>query len=115
MKLIDIIIFSLCVIGLIYFFFDRLKYSNINVYRKKLKRLIELRKIIASIENDNNETEEIIKSINIDTVHDDETINKFINYRDNDNKLSVLKDEQKKIELYIKNFRIYNKNIGIRP
>jgi len=113
MKTIDIIIFSLCVIGLIYFFFDRLKYSNISVYRKKLERLNEIRKIIASIENDNDETEEIIKSINIDTVHDDETINKFINYRDNDTKLSVLKDEQREIELYIKNFRIYNKNLRI--
>jgi len=110
MKLIDIIILSLCVIGLIYFFFDRLKYSNVNAYREKQERLFDISKKIAAIENDNAETEELIKSINADTVYDDEMFEKLINYRDNEDRLVELKNEQRKIELYIKNARSYFKN-----
>jgi len=113
MKLIDVIILSLCLIGLIYFAFDRFKYSSKKIYRENIRRLDYLRKIIAAIENDNIETEKIIKSINVDTVYDDETINKFINYRNNEDELNILKTELKQIEKYIKNFRIYNKHEGI--
>ncbi|GBU28266.1 hypothetical protein R84B8_01824 [Treponema sp. R8-4-B8] len=110
MKLIDIIIISLCVIGLIYFAFDRLKYSNLKAFHKKLERLNELKKTIAAVENDNKKTEDFIKSINADTVYDDETLERLINYRDNEEKLDDLKNEQRKIELYIKNARSYFKN-----
>lgn len=113
MKIIDIIILSLCFFGLVYFFIDRLKYRNINVYREKLKRLNELRKIITAVENEEKETEEIIKSINLDDDFDDELTDRLINSKHNDLRLSYLKAEQKEIELYIKNFRMYNKNLGI--
>jgi hypothetical protein len=113
MKLIDIIIFSLCVIGLIYFFFDRLKYRNISVYHKKLERLNELKKIITAIESEDKDTENIIRSTNFDAFFEEKFTDRLINYRDNDLKLSYLKNELKEIELYIKNFRMYNKKIGI--
>jgi len=109
MKLIDIIILSLCVIGLIYFAFDRFKYSNKKVFSENIRRLNYLRKIIADIENDNSETEKIIKSINADTIFDDELTDKLIKYRDDEDKLNILKTEMKQIEKYISNFRIYNK------
>jgi len=115
MKIIDIIIFTLCATGLIYFMFDRLKYTNMNVYREKLKRLNELRKLIALIENEDRETEKLIWSVNLDADLEKELADRLIGYRDNDDKLSVLKDEQRKIEKYIKNFRIYNKHIGMIP
>jgi len=109
MKLIDFIIFFICVIGLIYFAFDRFKYSSKKIYHKNIKRLNHLRKIIASIENDNIETEEIIKSINFDTVFNDDLTDKLIKYRDDEDKLNILKTELKQIEKYINNFLIYNK------
>ena len=113
MNPIDIIILSCCIIGLVYFAIDRFKYRDINVYHEKLERLNELRKLITAIENENVETENIIKSINLDNDFNDELTDKLIKNRDNEYKLSSLKDEQRKIELYIKNFRMYNKNIRI--
>jgi len=113
MNPIDIIILSCCVIGLVYFAIDRFKYRDINVYHEKLERLNELRKLITAIEIEDKETEKMIWAIDLDAYLENELTDRLINYRDNDNKLSVLKDEQRKIELYIKNFRMYNKNIRI--
>jgi len=109
MELIDVIIFSSCVIGLIYFAFDRLKYSNKKTYHEKNDRLNQLRKTIAAIENDNRETEELIKLINHDTVYDDEFTDKLIKYGENEYKLNDLKNEKKTIEKYIKNAGKYFK------
>jgi len=114
MKLIDIFIFLLCVVGLVYFFFDRLKYSNINTYHEKLERLSDIRKKIATIEADNKKFNELIKTTNLDTDFDENFSNKLIDYRNNEEKLNVLKREQREIEKYIKNARMYNKNIGIK-
>ena len=110
MKIIDIIILSLCVIGLVYFFFDRLKYRDINMYYKKLERLNELRKKIAAVENDNLKTEGLFASNNLNVVYDNEDVDNFVIYKGS---LSSLKKEQKEIELYIRNFRMYNKKSGI--
>jgi len=110
MKLIDIIIFSICSAGLVYLFFDRRKYSNVIVYHEKINRLFELKKEITAVENNINNTDNIIKSLNFDKDHDEELYNKFIDYRDNEEKLNQLKNEQKEIEKYIKNANMY-KNV----
>jgi len=108
MKLIDIIIFSLCVIGLVYFIFDRRKYTNLSAYYEKHERLFEIIKEITALENDNKEFNELIKITNLDTDVDDEFADKLICYRNNEDKLKFLKNEQIKIEYYIKNARMYN-------
>jgi len=113
MKLIDILILSLSAIGLVYFGIERIKYSNKYIYQKKLERLNELRKTIAAIESDNAETDKIIESINEDTYYDDELTDKLINYRDNEEKLKYLKDEQRKTERYLKIAGKYINNSGI--
>jgi len=110
MNIIDIIILTLCAVGLVYFFFDRLKYRDISVYQDKLVRLNELRKLIAAIENENLKNENIFNSNNISVVYDDEDADNFIICKD---KLSYLKKEKKEIERFIKNFRMYNKYLGI--
>jgi len=114
MNFIDILILFLSIAGLVYFAFDRVRYSNKNVYCKKLERLNEIRKTIIFIETENAGTDEIIKSMNADMVCDDETADKLIKYRDNEEKLEYLKDEKNKIERYIKHARSYIKNITYR-
>jgi len=109
MNFIDLLILFLSIAGLVYFFIDRVRYSNRNVYCKKLERLNEIRKTIIFIETENAGTDEIIKSMNADTVCDDETADKLIKYRDNIEKLEYLKDEQNKIERYIKRAHTYLK------
>jgi hypothetical protein len=113
MDFIDTLIIVSCVAGLIYFAFDRIKYSNITVFYKKQERLFELNKIITVIKIDIKETDEIIKTVNIDTLYDDIFTDKLIAYRDNMDKLILLKKEQKEIEIYLKNFRMY-KHSGIK-
>jgi len=110
MNIIDIIILILCAAGLVYFFFDRLKYRDISVYYGKLERLNELRKIITSIENNNLNSENIINSNNFGAVYDDGQADNLVTCK---NKLISLKKEKKEIERYIKNFRMYNKKLGI--
>jgi hypothetical protein len=113
MKLIDILIFLLSVAGLVYFMFERIKYSNRERYYEKSERLKELERIIAVIENENGETEEIIKSINADTVYDDEMTDRLINYRDNEGYLKDLKKEQREIELYLRIARKSFDSLGV--
>jgi len=108
MNIIDIIIIFLCVVGLIYFFFDRLKYRDINVYYDKLERLNDLRKLITAIENEKIKTDNLSSPNNIGVFYDEE--DNSIICKD---KLSYLKKEKKEIERFIKNFRMYNKNLGI--
>jgi hypothetical protein len=107
MDFIDILIIVSCAAGLIYFAFDRIKYLNITVFYKKQERLFELNKIISIIEIEIRDTEEIIKTEKIDALYDDIFADKLIAYRDNMDKLILLKKEQKEIEIYLKNFRMY--------
>jgi hypothetical protein len=93
--------------------FERIKYSNRERYYEKLKRLKELERIIAVIENDNKVTEEIIKSINADTVYDSEMTDKLVNYRDNEGYLKDLKKEQIEIELYLRIARKSFDSLGV--
>jgi len=115
MKLIDIIIFSISVVGLIYFFIDRRKYTSISTYHDKLERLNELRKTIAAIEHDINETKESIKPGSIDTniIYDDELTKKLVKQNDNEEQLKLLKTELKEVEKYIQNARMYNKKLRV--
>jgi hypothetical protein len=83
------------------------------VFYEKSERLNEIYKIIAVIENDIRDTEEIIKSINFDAVYDDGLTDKFISYRDNEDRLRYLKDEQGKIERYLRKARMYHKDFEI--
>jgi len=80
------------------------------MYYKKLERLNELRKKIAAVENDNLKTEGLFASNNLNVVYDNEDVDNFVIYKGS---LSSLKKEQKEIELYIRNFRMYNKKSGI--
>jgi hypothetical protein len=66
-----------------------------------------LERIAAIIETENEETEEIINSINADTVYDAGMTDKLIKYRDNEEILRYLKDKQRKIELYLRKARRY--------
>jgi len=108
MKIIDIIIFFLCAVGLVYFVIDRFKYRDINVYHDKLERLNELRKLITAIEIENGKHENIFKPVGANNIFDDEQTEKYFIYEE---KLSNLKNEKKKIERYIENFRLYNKKL----
>jgi len=110
MKTIDMLICFLCLAGLVYFFIDRFKYRDINVYHDKLYRLNELRKLITAIENDNNNN--IFKPADANNIFDDEQDDKYYIYEE---KLSNLKKEKKEIERYIQNFRMYNKKLGLKP
>jgi len=107
MKLIDIILLSLCGIGLIYFYFDRRKYTSISAYHEKLERLNKLKLLIITIENNKKETDELIKSINADTHYDEELIDKLIKYRNNEEKLNVLEKELIETEKYIRTANMY--------
>jgi hypothetical protein len=97
--------------------FDRSKYSNSRVnkfsnksvgfseyvFHKHLEKLTDLNNIITAIEFDIKETEEIIKTEDIDTLYDDIFTDKLITYRDNEHKLKELKNERRELELYILN------------
>jgi len=101
MKLIDIILLSLCVLGLIYFYFDRRKYTSISTYHKKLERLNELRKRITMIENKNKDEDE------------DENNTSVIYNNESSEQLKLLKTELKEVEKYIQNARMYNKKLRV--
>jgi hypothetical protein len=109
MKLIDILIFSLSAAGLVYFMFDRLKYSNRNVYTRKLERLYELEIEIRNIKSVNNETEKLINNMNPDMDFDDSFTDKLIKYRDDADKLEALRNEHREIDLYLRKTRSYIK------
>jgi len=113
MKLIDILILSLSVIGLVYFAVYRIKYSNIDAYNKKLERLQEIRKTIAVIENDKAEQDKIIKSLDVYNIYSDEIFWKLFEYRDNEERLKELKNEQRKIEIYLRTADKYIGKSGI--
>jgi hypothetical protein len=113
MNFVDILIFTLSVIVLVYFIFHRVKYSNREVYFKKLEKLDEIKKAVAVIEKENEETEKIIKSINADTVYGNKMTDKLINYRDNEDKLEDLKIKQRKIELYLRYASKYINSFGV--
>jgi len=95
MKTIDIILFALCVLGLIYFFFDRRKYSSISVYHEKLEKLNELRRKITALEEKN-------KIANENTA--------YVIYDETPEQLKILKTELKETEKYIKNYNMYKKS-----
>jgi hypothetical protein len=109
MSLIDILIFVISIAGLIYFFLDRIKYSNKNTYYKKLERLYELEKEIHRIELHNSETEVLINNMNIYMDFDDGIADKLIKYRDDSGKLETLKNERIKISSYLLKSRLYIK------
>ena len=113
MILIDILIFILCLGGLIYLITDRAKYMDINKYYKKQKRLFELCEIINSIEADNKKILEQIDDANIYEPLDDKFANKLIQFSDDENKLTELKKEQREVETYLKNARHYKKTLGV--
>jgi hypothetical protein len=115
MQFADILILSFSVIVLVYFLYDRSKYSNRDVYFEKLERLEELKKTILAIQKENEETEEIIKSITAGTVYDNEMIDKFASYSDNQGKLKDLKTEQRKIEWYLRYAGRYINSFGEWP
>ena len=81
----------------------RAKYFNTDIANKKCERLKELMEIIHNIKTDNYEVEQLIQTIYADTVFDDDFIERFIAYRDNEDNLRQAENEQKEIK---KNFRI---------
>jgi hypothetical protein len=115
MNFIDILILIISVGGLIYFIFRRFKYSNkiaftpvnSNMYEyiQNLEKLHALREEIRVLELHNNDMEKLISDMNFD----DGLTDKFINYRNNIDKLEILKFEYKKINLYLINARPYLK------
>ena len=102
MHFLDILILLLSFCGLIYFIFDRIKYSNFNVYRQKSERLSELNKIINFIENNDSEITEQIKVHNFDMPLNNNLIDQLIKHRDDEDKLKHLKTEREKIEIYLR-------------
>jgi cephalosporin-C deacetylase-like acetyl esterase len=119
MNFIDILIFIISVGGLIYFIFHRFKYSNKTLftpvnsnayeYIQNLEKLHALREEIRLIELHNNDMENLISNMNVDMYFDDGLTDKLINYRNNIDKLEILKFEYKKINLYLINSRPYLK------
>jgi len=111
MGFIDIFILIICIAGLLYFVYERLKYSNRDVYIRKLERLNKLKALISKIKSDNEEMESIILSTNTDFDFNKALTDKLIEYRDNEEKLESYKAEYKEIELYLRKSRSYIKNI----
>lgn len=108
MNFLDILILLICLGGLIFFFFDRIKFSNKTVYQQKKERFFQLQKLINNIKSENEEAEILIQSLDFDDFTDSIT-DKLIKYRDNEDKLEICKAEYKKIESYLKNARPYIK------
>jgi hypothetical protein len=112
MNFIDIFIFIFCIAGLVYFAFNRIKYSNIkysnkNVYFQKLEKLDKLQTLINKIKSDNDEMELLISLSNKDFDINDIHTDKLIKYRDNKEKLKNYNDEYKKIESYLNKARSF--------
>jgi len=109
LSFLDITIFILCLGGLIYFIFNRIKYTNIDVFHEKCDRLSELNNIISRIENKNKERLELIKTIKFETIYD-VFPESLIEYRDDEDKLKELKKEQRDIEIYLRIAMKYHDN-----
>ena len=107
MTFIDILILIVCIAGLVYFAFDRLKYSNKDVYSQKLEKLNKLKSLIHKIETDNEETESLIQSTKTDFDFNNIITDKLIEYRDNAEKLELYKNEYKETEAYLRKARSY--------
>jgi len=103
LNFIDIAIFILSLGGLIYLVLDRIIHSNINVFRAKFKRSSELDNLINDIEADCKDTLEQIKNTDLTEPLDPVFIDKLVKYRDNEYYLKILKKEQSKIEIWLKN------------
>jgi hypothetical protein len=110
MNFIDIIILIICIAGLGCFAFERIKYSNKNVYFQKLEKLNKLRTLIIKIKSDNEEMELLISLSNKDFDFNDILTDKLIEYRDNEEKLKLYNDEYKKIESYLNKALSYIKD-----
>jgi len=120
MNFIDILILFVSIGGLIYFVFHRFKYSNNTLftpvnsnayeYAQNLEKLYALQEEIRVIELHNNNMEKIISDMNADMYFDDGLTDKLINYRNNIDKLKILKFEYRKINLFLKNSRFYFKD-----
>ena len=107
MGFIDILILIVCIAGLSYFVYKRIKYSNRDVYSHKLERYKELHKLICKINADNEKMESLILSANTDFDFNSALTDKLIEYRDNEEKLELYKQEYKEIELYLRKARPY--------
>ena len=101
MNFIDILILIISIGGLIYFFIDHIKYTNINVYYQKRKRLSELEEEIYNIKLHKKETEILINNINFDIDFDNSLTDKLIKYREDTDKLKILYIEYNKLDSYL--------------
>ena len=113
MKFIDIAIAILCFVLLIFLLIDRKKYLDINKYYKNVSRLHHIIGLINDIEIRNKYILDQIESMDIEMSFDDDFTDKLIKFRDEQDYLELLKNEQKRIQIYLKNVRHYKSTIGI--
>ena len=74
---------------------------------------MEINLLIYNIEIKNKEILDQIISADIDMLCDDNFSDKLIKFRDDEDKLKELKNEQREIQTYIRNARHYKNTIGI--
>jgi len=96
--------------GLIYFVFHRFKYSNKNKYIQNLEKKYALQEEILIIEHHKYYMEKIISDMDADMYFDEKLTDELINYKNNIDKLKILKFEYRKINLFLKNSRFYFKD-----
>jgi hypothetical protein len=111
MNFIDVLILFVSTAGLVFFFLDRIRYSNRNVYYKKLERLRELEEEIRGIISANDETENLIINMDFDTGFDGSVTDRLVKYRDDYDRLEALRNEHRETGLYLRNARPYIKEI----
>jgi len=109
MSFIDITICILCIGGLVYFFFERIKYSDIDIYCAKLKMSSDLEKSIKTIEACNKDTLEQIKNADLTEPLDPVFVDRLVSYRDYEEELKILKNTKRKTDKWLKNARSYLK------
>jgi hypothetical protein len=107
-----IISVTVSLLTLIYFAYDRIKYSNREIYHNKRERLNEINQLINAIQIENKEAMKLIETISFDTDLDDSLIDSLIKYNDNDDTLITLKKEQREIQKYFKKAHSYIKDKG---
>jgi hypothetical protein len=107
MIFLDALIAFACAAGLICFFFERVRYSNINAYRQKLERLRELEKEIRAIKHENIRAENIINNMDADMNFDENFTDELIKFSDDEARLETLKNECRKTASYLNKARPY--------
>jgi type II secretory pathway component PulJ len=107
MILLDALVAFACAAGLLFFFLERVRYSNINAYRQKLERLRGLEKEIRAIKRDNARAENVINNMDAEMNFDENFTGELIKYSDDAARLETLEYEYRITAAYLNKARPY--------